>query len=923
MTESQLLLLWGKTCRDAEDPDADSKYHPLLFHLFDVAHVTLCLWDEWIDQRWKSRIAGSLGCDEETARRLIAVLAGAHDVGKATPPFQFQPTPLDWLREGLRLLGLNAPPDPRNKPHNFVSTKELRRVWREKEWPWETDPERAEVVLSHLTGAHHGTFPKAGDYNSWAENELGDEHWRSVRLELLEVLTREFWPDGAQIPPTLDWTDLGAVPFGAGLISVADWIGSSAHFPLAGHRQRTPSLREYLPLSRQRARAAIDEFGFARAPNFSLPRPDFRTFWGFPPNPLQEAVIAATEDVSAPFLLLCEAPMGAGKTEAAFWAADAAFSASRARGLYVALPTQATSNAMHARASDFLQKRLPSELVHLQLVHGNARLKDDDIAFKPLSELYEGLEADPQRARVMALSWFTGAKRPLLAPFGVGTIDQSLLAALQTRHFFVRLFALAGKVVVFDEVHAYDTYMSELLATLLSWLRELGCSVVLLSATLPSSKRRELFGSWGAQLPAAEAAYPRLTWCSDDKTARSIAIEGAEMVPKTVAVSPLHPDELGQTLCEKLRDGGCAAIICNTVAQAQALFVELSAEFADWIPREHLILFHARMPFCWREAKERQILRSFGKDKAKRPRRALVISTQVLEQSLDLDFDWMASFMAPTDLLLQRAGRLHRHTAKEGEPPLERHGLNAPELAILSEAEGDAPPNFGASEWVYERDVLLRSWLLWRGRSQLQLPGEIESLIEATYEREAAAPSPEWQRALDEARLQREAAQDNSREAAKVVAVSPKTQRGNRREPSDFADSSSRDLRDDDDPLIHDALRAKTREDAQSITVVCLCQEGDHCYLPDENGAPDRSAPVDMAREPTRALAKKLMLFTVPLSHRGVCAALAKQKAPDAWKKSPLLRYIRPLCFVNGAAQVGSVTLRLDGELGIVIERSL
>lgn len=922
MNQTELLLLWGKTCRDKDDSDAGLKYHPLLFHLFDVTHVTLALWDKCLSAQWRRRIAQALATDEKTARLLVAVLAGAHDLGKATPPFQFQTTPLDWVREGLLRAGLNVPIELRNKPHNFVSTQDLRHFWRENLWMWKAHQKFAAPVLAHITGAHHGTFPRAEDYRNWGEFETGDAVWRAVRLQLLQQLTAAFWPADLEIAPTLDWTDLGAVPFLAGLISVADWIASSHHFPTAAHRDLTPTLEQYLPLSRQRAREALDDFGFAAPPVFSSARRDFKEFWGFAPNPLQEAIIARTENVTAPFLLVCEAPMGSGKTESAFWAADAAFSARLNGGLYVALPTQATSNAMHARAATFLKQRLCGEFVHLQLVHGNAKLKDDDVVFKPLSAIYAEVEAEPERARVAALSWFTGAKRPLLAPFGVGTIDQSLLAALQTRHYFVRLFALAGKVVVFDEVHAYDTYMSELLATLLGWLQELGCSVILLSATLPSSKRRELLAAWGATLPNEEANYPRLSWCEGEaKKARSIAIEGAEMVPKSIRLCALSRDKLSQTLREKLAQGGCAAVICNTVAQAQTLFEELRAEFSPWIEPQNLILFHARMPFGWRQTRENEILRLFGKEKAARPERALVISTQVLEQSLDLDFDWMASEMAPTDLLLQRVGRLHRHLAKENEPPLQRHGLDAPELAILTEANGEAPPNFGASEWVYEREILLRSWLLWRDKKELALPREIESLIEATYEQKAAAPSLEWEKALTDARLKREDARQKSRSAAEKVVVSSKTPRGNLCEPASFVDAPARDLREDDDPSIHEALRAKTREDAQSLTVVCLCQVGKQFYLPDEKGSPDFDSPVDLAIEPTRDVAKKMMNLTVPLSNKGVCFALMQEKVPDSWKKSPLLRHIRPLCFQEGWAQVGNERLRLDGALGIVIEK--
>ncbi len=913
----KLLVLWGKTCRDPKEPEADLIYHPLLFHLLDVGHCTLELWDTFLSDGWKKRIAETLACDETTARWAMAFLAGAHDLGKATPGFQFQKTPLDWLRERLHSAGFMAPANPENKPHNFVSSKELHHFWMQNLWRWQAQNRRVAPVLAHITGAHHGTFPNAGDYSKWNDDVLGSPIWREARLALLDALAAHLCPPDFAFPPTLKWDDAGAIPVLAGLISVADWIGSSSHFRIEGHRDKLISVPDYLLKSRKRARTALDDFGFAATPRFVAPKPDFAEFWGFEPNPLQDAVIAQTQNAQAPFLLLCEAPMGSGKTESAFWAADAAFTGALNQGLYIALPTQATSNAMHARTRKFLEKRLPRGAIHLQLVHGNAGLLETpNVVFEPLSTLYEQLENDPEKARVMALSWFSGAKRPLLAPFGVGTIDQSLLGALQSRHWFVRLFGLAGKVVVFDEVHAYDTYMSRLLIVLLHWLRELGCSVILLSATLPSGKRRELVEAWGAALPDAEAKYPRLTWCDDKPNAVSIGIEGAEMAPKNVAVSVLKPENLAAELRRKLKNGGCAAIICNTVKEAQALFQILQSELGDFIKPKGLILFHARMPFKWRRRIESKVRRLFGKRKAMRPHRAIIVSTQLLEQSLDLDFDWMASFMAPSDLLLQRVGRLHRHP----ETP-HRYDLTQPQLAILCDAEGDAPPNFGASEWVYEREVLLRSWLLWRGKTVLKLPGEIESLIENTYENAPHLPDEIWRKAIVDAQAHAENERSKAEGKAKNVVVKLRTERGNRRAPSELVEAPSLDLRDDDDPAIHAALRASTRDGDESVTVICLCLVGKSFYLPSPDGTPNLQSPVSLKQELAKNEAKKLMDFAVSLSQKGLYGELLQIEVPAAWKKSPFLRHARPLCFHNGAVAIGNFVLRLDGALGIVIEK--
>ncbi len=658
MNEAQLLLLWGKTCRDEQDPDADSKYHPLLFHLLDVAHCTLALWDTVLSEKLKKRIAIAFDCDLETARLAVAYLAGAHDVGKANPYFQFQTTPLDWLREQIESCDLLKPYDCQNEPHNFVSTKDL--IPRFNDDFWRAD-EYGAIILAHITGAHHGTFPRAEDYASWAQNVMGDANWMQARSELLEILCQTLCGDDYKFPFT-NWLkrEVGAVAVLAGLISVADWLGSSQHFQVAAHRHKEISVENYLSESRQNARRALDEFGFRATPT-PQKSVDFQEFWQFTPNALQREIIKATENLSAPFLLLAEAPMGIGKTEGALWASDAAQLAGVNRGFYIALPTQATSNAMHERVKAFLTTRLPDEsAIHLQLVHGNAPLSESaPVVFKGLHPLW-GAENENGRREVesvVAASWFCGAKRPLLAPFGVGTIDQSLMGALQTRHWFVRLFGLAGKVVIFDEVHAYDAYMSEILTTLLGWLKELDCSVILLSATLPQNKRNELLATWSDQKIEDEKPYPRLTMCHENSL-ESIEISRADLTEKTVLVEFLAPEELAGELRTQLKNGGCAAVICNIVGEAQALFAALQAELGDFC--DDWTLFHARMPFDWRQTREDEILKKFGKKKVHRfgygqqkSKRAIVVATQVIEQSLDLDFDIMFSQMAPSDLLLQ------------------------------------------------------------------------------------------------------------------------------------------------------------------------------------------------------------------------------------------------------------------------------
>jgi CRISPR-associated endonuclease/helicase Cas3 len=325
---------------------------------------------------------------------------------------------------------------------------------------------------------------------------------------------------------------------------------------------------------------------------------------------------------------------------------------------------------------------------------------------------------------VEAQSWFAAKKRPLLAPFGVGTIDQSLLSVLQTKHWFVRLFGLSGKVVIFDEVHAYDAYMSTILERVLHWLAEVDCTVILLSATLPEAKRKAFAKAYSGRDDGEYKRYPRITlarprhYPNAETDSSPVCAEIAMEEPRAVGLRFAMTDlpTLTATLSEQLTHGGCAAVISNTVNRS----IEVYEHLRDNLKDTECSLFHARTLQMWRREREEEVLRKFGKRDPQekdsdgyfinpdRPPRAVLVATQVIEQSLDLDFDLMISEIAPIDLLLQRSGRLHRH------PRQRPAGLEKAQLIVLCDGEAAGPPpeSFGKSiEFVYDRYVLLRTWL--------------------------------------------------------------------------------------------------------------------------------------------------------------------------------------------------------------------
>ena len=918
MNTQDLLRLWGKT--DKNNPD---NYHPLLFHLLDVGHVTQRLWTQALSPRLRGKVAQALGLNEANTTRLVVLLAAQHDLGKASA-FQRKDTGL-WNRLGTIGLTLRVIKD---RPHGYVSAKALPNLVKQGIGGWSANADVARG-LAQITGGHHGTFPTSADLNM-GPLTLGGKEWDQARTDLLREVSRVFFADEnlSENPifcPREALTDSCLFPLLGGLISVADWIGSSSFFPPAG----PISLSSYVLLSQKRAEAALKEFGWMAAPRFAAPAL-FREMFPFTPNRMQQKTVEWTSAATDPYLLIIEAAMGDGKTEAALYAADQALATDQARGFYIALPTQATGNAMFRRVQTYLEGRGHGGPLNLQLVHAGAFLSEEfeDLqqAAQELKDLEElenaqiyGDNAEAQSStsnegqigRVVAESWFTARKRPLLARFGVGTIDQSLLGVLQTKHWFVRLLGLAGKVVVFDEVHAYDIYMSTLLCRLLRWLRVLDCTVILLSATLPALARQELVTAWTGEpsmIPAAE--YPRLTFCSADALANTETVADLNPITKEVLLGWADSDweSVWDRLHADLPNGGGALLLCNTVTRAQDAYACLSPRLTaeGWTVK----LFHARTPAGWRQEAEKEVLAIFGKtsDLDRRRLKTLLIATQIVEQSLDIDFDWIATEMAPADLILQRMGRLWRHPGRQRK-------VDTAQFVVLCGRSADDFPVFpDYAELIYDRFILLRSWLALQKRGRtLILPAAIDALVQEVYD--PAMPeglSEDWPAVLTEAQdvQERQKAEDQGKADAVSLPI-PDEGPESILELGSAAAHIRRKLWEDDDPRVHETVRAATRLGDPSVGVICTGT--------DEHGEPLAEMPTG---EPNLKTIRKMLRFGLPLSRPiPLFRALIVTDPPDTWKESSLLRYHREIEFMQGRAAVGSYDLRLTRAEGLVIKK--
>ena len=576
--------------------------------------------------------------------------------------------------------------------------------------------------LTSVIAAHHGIAPARKVL--MPKDDLGDVGvWQNEREGLISELAQEFKSSMNNIE-ALDFP----VDLLAGITCVADWIASDKEFfppdeaPLSSEEGRI------------RAAHALTRCGFIR-PNFHLGL-SFRDIFGFDPYPAQQAFI---EEVDGPGVYVLEAPMGMGKTESALYAAYRLVERGFHSGLYFALPTRLTSDRIHERVKQFLEAVSPDSNA-VKLAHGQAWLK----------EYQTGAEGSDSAAGNRPPPWFNPSKRGLLFPFAVGTIDQALLAVLNVKHSFVRSFALAGKVVILDEVHSYDAYTGMLLDELVARLRELGCTVIILSATLTAARRAALIGS---SVPVSDA-YPLLAGLrsgSGKTVLRELEPPPSRDVRlRWIDASATSPVE---EAIRKAREGCNVLCIANTVATAQEWFRTLKAMMAE---NEFPVgLLHSKFTGTDRERIENDWLSKLGKPPKTgfdpRPHGSILVATQIVEQSVDIDADWMLSELAPADMLLQRLGRLWRHD-RRARPVLEPElavvcaKMSADDLSNLPFETKELEAFFGRGVWVYAPYVLLRTFETLCRCETICIPEDIRPLLESVYSN--TIPDSELHRSL-------------------------------------------------------------------------------------------------------------------------------------------------------------------------------
>lgn len=757
-------LYWGKL-------DKEGAWHHLCRHCLDVAATVDALLEA--NPRWAQKLYALSPYSQTVTRRQILFFAAIHDVGKFCDAFQLQDVAKNCIPPLDRKVK-NAP----HHHHTILGLYVFREIYENiKDY---FPNEEALNPLITATFCHHGMpiIEPSTMAKPYKKDVLQDiitfvcgmaDFFALEAVEEIQIDHGPFVEDN--LFRLMSWSC-------SGLFILADWVGSnSTFFPMDCAWQGPES---YYPKALAQAKKAIatlhlGEFANGAKHDFHAIVPNLPK--EATPSPMQEAMLSLPEAKSQE-LIIIEDLTGAGKTEAALIALNRVLLAGQGTGVYIGLPTMATANAMYARMSASYHSIFPNAHASLLLAHGNRALNDTYIAsicedidtFE--TSLDNGSEPSDQldsryEGTAYCSQWLSDSrKKALFAPCGVGTIDQALLAVIKAKHQALRLFGLSRSVLIVDEVHAFDSYTGSLITNCLRFHAALGGSAILLSATLPQSLRSDFVKAWDEgllakkmfyfgleasaghatdfqhtplQLPEhsqSHAPFPLYTRVftphGQDATVEEKPVASARSLH--VAVKPVFDEaSMFTTLHEAYTRGACAVWVRNTVGDVCEAYAKLVE--SGVVPPENIHVFHARFCGADRERIENTVLSMFGKESTPSCRAGhILLASQVVEQSLDLDFDILLTDLAPMDVLIQRAGRCHRHKRPRPvgyEQSLMPVYMPSPQENLTATWYKDVFPH-GA--YVYERTAVLwcTAKLLCDAKA-LDLPSQARNLMESVY----------------------------------------------------------------------------------------------------------------------------------------------------------------------------------------------
>jgi len=695
-------VAWGKLSRDKTD--RLTGMHPLLDHMTDVAACFLALAQCMSIRQSLEKTAGR-ELDESDLQRL-AVLVFLHDVGKANAGFQSQrwrgperppglwpTTPYGHGPEGWELIAGRVP----NAERYVVGLPIAEMVV----WGEASVCELLQASISHH-GRPLGESPGKEVEHIWKPvvNKagvvlydpadtlmgMGDRLTSSYPLAFAEC--RQPLPDQPAF-----------VHLFAGLVQLADWLGSDTRDQFFPYTTPGEDRRQTAP---ERAMYAVRTIGLDvndwRAELRAHP-PTFSAAFGVrQARPMQ----LAAADLSLGRVVVLEAETGSGKTEAALWRFIQLFEAGRVDSLYFALPTRVAASQLYKRVLELVRRLwATSPPVVVRALPGYEAADEQEKVSLPDFKVHWPDHPADEKAHQRWVA--ESPKRFLAATIAVGTIDQALLGALKVRHAHMRHAMLTRSLLVVDEVHASDAYMTVLLEKLLQAQLKAGGQAMLLSATLGSSARTRFLN---AGYPKKQAPLTLASACAAPYPAISFhQPSGIHLQP--VAGNPQHKTVFWQTLdamddpkqismlaAQAAAQGARVLVVRNTVPAAVATLKALEelalAQGGDWLFKVNGVstVHHSRYSRQDRPVLDQAVEAQLGKTRQDRKGR-VIVGTQTLEQSLDIDADLLITDLCPMDVLLQRLGRLHRHNRPEAERP---EGYRQPRAWVLTPTGHDLSP---------------------------------------------------------------------------------------------------------------------------------------------------------------------------------------------------------------------------------------
>lgn len=638
----------------------------LIDHMLETGIVTECLIDaDGMYRPVLSRLSEITGCDNNKLSAKIVFICAIHDIGKAHPIFQGRDAE---TLEILRRKNLNQASFDTRFRHEQYGANIFDRLSVD-----DADMKNSDIISQIIRMHHQKEHKKNSDIDIIKiDDKEKAKKWRHIQNEIYDYVKNIFRFDNLNlINKNISKPELFVVQNAIlGIMITADWIASNNY---VFDNQQCENIDEFLKSRKVQALKFLNNEWLIRQ---QIPvMQDFKSAFGFNGRPVQNDVekIVHKNDIKC---MLIESDCGSGKTEAALYAAAVLGNRSGLSGIYMGLPTGVSAEAIQDRVDKFLTSR------------GMRNTK--------LYTSKSMLLREPDKRPI----WTDMSRQRLLAASAVGTVDQVMTAARLVRFESVRMDGLASKVLIIDEIHAYDAYMLAVIKDLLKICEELGVPVIMLSATLPISTKKDLLGVLGDGDIELHNGYPVISYVTKDGNVHE-HVSHQYMPDKKISCELLpilnDNDKIARYAVDVVKDGGCECVIMNTVADAICVYDKIKKNKKNDCK---IILYHSRMTINARDKTSRKILAMCGKDRTKRPERVIIVGTQVLEQSLDIDVDYMITAICPIDLLFQRIGRYHRH----GDAgTIREHVVVANTVQVLIPA---TLSSYGGTEYVYEKCYL-------------------------------------------------------------------------------------------------------------------------------------------------------------------------------------------------------------------------